>query len=158
MGRPSFNAAWAAFTHINLPVTAVSDKLGGFVKQNIDSGIFKNACAIRMSYVLNTTGYPIVKQSGLKFVSGADKRQYMYRVTDMLRYLTQQFGTADKVINAPGTKDLSGMKGILLVEGQGWGDATGHVTLWNGSICADDCYLRRSGSFTPGTAYLWVLQ
>lgn len=38
------------------------------------------------------------------------------------------------------TADFKGLKGILVFSVTGWGDATGHVTLWNGSDCGDHCY------------------
>lgn len=45
--------------------------------------------------------------------------------------------------------------------GHGWGDATGHVTLWNGNLCSDDCHFfwaPRNGSFIPTNASLWILK
>jgi hypothetical protein len=51
-------------------------------------------------------------------------------------------------------------KGIIVVKGQGWSNARGHVTLWDGSFCSDACHLLRdpdNGLFVPETASLWVL-
>lgn len=50
--RPNFTKAWMYFSEINTPVKEVGKIIGGNVKTNIDSGIFLNACPIRMSYVL----------------------------------------------------------------------------------------------------------
>lgn len=41
-----------------------------------------------------------------------------------------------------------------------WDNAAGHVTLWNGIICADTCHLvidPGNGKFIPDVAALWVL-
>jgi len=69
--RPFFGAAWAKFIEVNVPVADVGKKIGGKVEQNIASGVFQNACPIRMSYVLNYTGVPIPR-TGYAVVSGAD--------------------------------------------------------------------------------------
>ncbi len=63
MGRPSFNEAWSAFGKVNFPVADVGRIIGGNVGQNISGGYFENACPIRMSYVLNATGFPISRSS-----------------------------------------------------------------------------------------------
>lgn len=82
MERPSFKKAWAAFLAVRLPVSDVGKKIGGFVQKNIDMpfGGFENACPIRMSYVLNKTGFPVKKDPKYPSVSGADHKQYIYRV------------------------------------------------------------------------------
>ncbi|MEA7515189.1 T6SS effector amidase Tae4 family protein, partial [Salmonella enterica subsp. enterica serovar Virginia] len=43
----------------------------------------------------------------------------------------------------PKQSDFIGKKGIIVVKGHGWSNARGHVTLWNGSICSDQCHLLR---------------
>ncbi|AKJ31977.1 cytoplasmic protein [Caldimonas brevitalea] len=139
----------------------VGKKLGGKVQMNVEANIFRNACPIRMSYVLNKTGHPISSNMGYAAVSGSDKRFYLYRVKDMLDYLNRTFGKPDKTAQSPKLQDFAGMKGILLVKGHGWGDASGHVTLWDGTKCSDTCHLMydpENGVFVPETAYLWVLQ
>lgn len=47
--RPNFIKAWVYFSEINVPVKEVGKKIGGKVQVNIDSGVFQNACPIRMS-------------------------------------------------------------------------------------------------------------
>jgi hypothetical protein len=84
--RPFFGTAWAKFSEVNVPVADVGKKIGGKVEQNIKSGVFQNACPIRMSYVLNYTGVPIPRSS-YAVVSGADGKWYMYRVNDMMSFL-----------------------------------------------------------------------
>ena len=138
MARPGFANAWSRFAEINLPVAQVGQKIGGKVQQNIVGGIFRNACPIRMSYVLNRTGTPI-PSAGYHVVSGDDRRWYMFRVAEMMTFLERTFGTPDKVANASQPSDFNQMKGVLLVRGTGWSDALGHVTLWNGQLRSDSC-------------------
>ena len=163
--RPSFTSAWSAFMQVNRPVKVVGDIIGGKVKVNINlpegQGRFENACPIRMSFVLNRTGFPIRRDGRYLSVSGADKMWYMYRVNHMMSYLKDVFGEPDKEVKRlPLSSDFSGMKGILVVKGGGWGDASGHVTLWNGVTCSDSCHLAHdpdNGAFTPTEAALWIL-
>jgi hypothetical protein len=95
--RPNFDRAWHAFIAVRLPVKAVGEKIGGNVKKNIDldpkQGGFTNACPIRMSYVLNSTGFLIPRAASYKSVSGADGHQYLYRVPDMMAYLEHVFAS-----------------------------------------------------------------
>lgn len=158
--KPSFTKAWAYFTDVNVPVKDVGKKIGGNVQINIDSGVFQNACPIRMSYVLNKTG--ILIPSGKKYavVSGKDKNQYMYRVNDMISYLEEVFGKPDVTIKSPKESDFKGKKGIIVFSGSGWSNARGHVTLWDGSICSDACHFMFSpenGPFVPEKGFLWSL-
>ena len=158
--RPFVGAAWAKFSQINVSVADVGKKIGGKVEQNIRSGDFQNACPIRMSYVLNYTGVPIPR-TGYAVVSGADGKWYMYRVNDMMTFLEKTFGVADKSARAPKTSDFAGLKGLIVVKGNGWLNARGHVTLWNGASCSDTCHLmadRDNGTFTPELASLWSLR
>lgn len=162
MGRPSFHAAWSAYMAVRGSVAAVGKLIGGNVQRNIDNpkGGFENACTIRLSYVLNKTGFPVRKSPQFAMVSGADRQQYIYRVGDMLRYLEQRLGRADKIVTSPKPSDFTGMKGILVVKGAGWGNAGGHATLWDGSQCADRCHLANdpdNGTFIPQSASLWKL-
>lgn len=163
MTRPSFNAAWAAFMAVRVPVLEVGKKIGGNVQKNIEmpEGGFRNACPIRMSYVLNKTGFPIAKSRLYAMVSGGDGQQYLYRVADMMTYMEKTFGRPDKTVRAPKESDFAGMKGIIVVKGSGWGDARGHVTLWDGRNCSDVCHLMHdpdNGPFVPETASLWTLR
>lgn len=162
--RPNFHQAWTYFSQVNKPVDEVGDVIGGKVKSNIDipdgnSAKWTNACPIRMSYVLNRTGFPI--QRGVAPVgSGGDKMWYIFRVNDMLSYLYAIFGAPDiEIIGTPQLSGFKDMQGILLVTGSGWSDARGHITLWNGMICSDRCHLTadENGPFKPSKAVLWVL-
>jgi hypothetical protein len=158
--RPNFIKAWMHFSDINISVKDVGKKIGGHVQINIDTEIFQNACPIRMSYVLNKCGILIPRGGKYAVVSGQDKKQYMYRVNDMIPYLEEIFGKPDITINHPKMSDFSGKKGIIVFSGNGWSNARGHVTLWNGMVCSDACHFIGSdenGTFIPQKAYLWEL-
>lgn len=71
--RPAFGAAWNRFKEVNVNVEQVGKLLGGKVQHNIDAGIFKNACPIRMSYVLNYCGIPVPSNSKYATVTGSDR-------------------------------------------------------------------------------------
>jgi hypothetical protein len=149
---------------IRVSVKEIGKIIGGKVQQNIEMpvGGFENACPIRMGYVLNKTGFPIRKSPRYKMVSGGDGMQYIYRVNDMMDYLKDTFGVPDKHVDEkPETTDFSGLKGIVIVKGFGWGDARGHVTLWDGAKCSDSCHLMHdpgNGAFVPKEASIWVLR
>lgn len=150
---------------VRFPVAEVGRKIGGAVQKNIelpkDEGRWENACPIRMSYVLNYTGFAIPKSSRYPMVSGGDGYQYIYRVNAMLDYMEHAFGKPDKVVRSPQESDFAGMKGIIVVRGHGWSNAGGHVTLWDGTHCSDSCHLLHNpdnGPFVPETASIWVLR
>ncbi|MCL2589763.1 MAG: T6SS effector amidase Tae4 family protein [Betaproteobacteria bacterium] len=161
--RPHFLKAWKYFSQVNLSVPTIGKIFGAKVKQNIEisnkeDGKWTNACVIRMSYVLNRTGFPI-QSDKYGVVSARDGKWYMYRVSDMLLHLQDAFGSPDIEVNRPPTpNDFKDMKGILVFTGEGRGDARGHITLWDGLTCADICYFAdNDGSFTPRKAALWIL-
>lgn len=163
--RPAFSQAWQAFMTVSVPVKELGRKIGGMVQKNTDLdpklGGFENACAIRMSYVLNMTGFPMSKGNSYKTVSGADGRQYMYRVIEMMAYLEKTFGKPDNSVRAPKTTDFTGVQGIIVVKGQGWANAVGHITLWDGSKCSDRCHLMSdpdNGPFVPDIGSIWALR
>lgn len=161
--RPLFKDAWAAFMVVRVPVSEVGKKIGGVVQKNTEMTIggFENACPIRMSYVLNRTGFPISKSHLYATVSGGDGLQYIYRVNDMMAYLERKFGKPDKTAGSPQPADFKGLLGIIVIKGDGWGNSRGHVTLWNGSTCSDSCHLMgdpENGYFVPQTASIWLLR
>ncbi len=124
-------------------VAEVLELIGGKVKANN----FRNTCAIRISRALNYSGHAIPALKG-ETVSGADGHQYIFRVTTMKRYLTKTFGNPDfsgEPVDAPRALTLA--KGIIAVDVSGWSDATGHVTLWSGVSCADNCYFAKANAY-----------
>jgi hypothetical protein len=78
MARPFFAAAWAESQKIYDPVNSgerVARVVGGYVEKNINNPEpyqrWTNTCAVRMSYILNHTGFIIPKILG-QTVSGRD--------------------------------------------------------------------------------------
>jgi len=163
--RPDFSNAWRVFSQVaSFNVNNIGKIFGSKVKQNIEipkveDGKWTNACTIRMSYMLNRTGFPI--QTGkYGVVSARDGKWYMYRVSDMLLHLQDVFGSPDIEVNrAPVPDDFKGMRGILVVTGTGRGEARGHVTLWDGLTCPDICHFAGddNGPFSPRKAAMWIL-
>ncbi len=157
--KPSFKTMWSNFIAIygSGNVINVGKKIGGKVKVNIDLGAkdprlgFTNACAIRMSYALNYSG-AVVTRGVWKTVSGSMGKWYIYRVKDLLKYLNHKFGAPDKVVANPKPADFKGYQGILVFN-VSWRDATGHVTLWDGKSCSDNCYFP-----VASEASLWSLK
>lgn len=159
MHRPQFQIMSRHFSTIygNGNLASVGRKIGGKVEENIELGIkdpkagFTNGCAIRMSYSLNNSGVPISK-GVWKTVSGRDHLQYIYRVSDLIKYLHSALGKPDKIARTPTPSNFSGLKGIL-VFGVRWNDASGHATLWNGTSCSDHCYFP-----VAQEASIWLLK
>ncbi len=106
-----------------------SEMVGGYYKLNVDSGIFQNSCASRVSYVLNKSGehIPYMKDTTS---SGENGYKYIFRVQGLKTYLENTYGPA-QIIDTNITSFL-GYKGIIIFEtGSLWSDASGHATLWN---------------------------
>lgn len=159
--RPKLHSAKAAFREvyddIGKSVSAVGTMIGGKVDYNINEvpvgqGRFQNACAIRMSYVLNKTGFKVPYISG-KTVSGGKGNWYIFRVRDLIRYLRSVFGEPDHTLDKPSSVDFARHKGILVFEVDAWTDASGHATIWDGANCSDKCYFPLSKK-----AYIWTLE
>ena len=145
------------YEDVGKTVSGVGTKIGGKVDYNINKvpkgkGRFENACAIRLSYVLNKTGTKIPYISG-QTVSGKNGNWYIYKVKTIIAYLRKVFGEPDHTFKNPTAIQLSKHKGILVFEVDAWSDATGHATIWDGVNCSDKCYFPLSKK-----AYLWTLK
>ncbi len=165
MAKPAFSTAWAASMRIYDPsgsLKHVADTIGGYVAINInnpdDKTGWRNTCAVRMSYILNESGVAVPRRAG-ETVSGADGRQYFYRVKDVIQFLRQSWGAPDQIQYPPaGGGALAGKKGVILFEIAGWDDAAGHATLWNGTTCYDECYFNEPGvNYRTDRANFWSL-
>ena len=151
----------------------VGDKIGGAVKRNFDLGIqdiraspgsypanptgFTNGCATRMSFCLNYSGLPVPQIDG-QTVTGADGKNYIYRVRQMVAFIGERLGSPDITKGPEATRaDFAGKTGIIAF-GVPFADATGHVTPWNGQNAADEDYFdpaSRHGLPLIG-ARLWI--
>lgn len=161
MAKPSFAAAWAASQRIYSPTSPaekVAEVIGGAVKANIKHPTqpWENTCAVRLSYILNQTGTIVPALPG-KTVTGKDRRNYFYRVNDVIAFLRSRWG-APEVVDYPPSGAFAGQKGIILFEVQGWSNARGHATLFNGSACYDHCYFNeREARYQTSKAHFWPL-
>lgn len=114
----------------DLDVKEVGRLIGGKVQINTDGNIFTNACALRMSYAFNKAGETILSSDGA-VSSGADGKWYLYRVADVMNFVSRVIGGTP--IRGSKISDFSGKKGVIIFTGCGWVDATGHVDLFDGS-------------------------
>lgn len=130
----------------NFPNKAAKDvftEIGGKVKLNYDIGVFKNACATRMSKALNLSlgehkiPYFKTKNSSgedvVQVSSGGKKLWYIFRVKALIEYLTKTYGAPKNIGIGNYKQSLKGKKGIIVFEVSGWTDASGHADLWDGS-------------------------
>ncbi|EDQ89261.1 uncharacterized protein MONBRDRAFT_37110 [Monosiga brevicollis MX1] len=85
-----------------------------------------NYCAIRLSHGLMASGHKITQPSDFRDREG---NKYIIRVATMQSYLSKVLGTPKEVTSK---QAIAGRRGIVLFT-IAYSDATGHVTLWNGS-------------------------
>ncbi len=165
--RPIFGSMWLRFQDVapdadhTYPegvikgLQKIGNKIGGAVERNFDLGVqnirnspgsfptnptgFTNGCATRMSYCLNYSGLPVSRIEG-QTVTGADHKNYIFRVKQMVSFLSDQLGAPDisKGLEAM-RNDFISRKGIIAF-GVPFSDASGHVTLWDGQRAADEDY------------------
>lgn len=134
-------------------------KIGGSFVKLYDKEGYQNTCAVRMSYGLNRSGLKLPKAPSGASIQGGDGYVYWLRVNDLKAELARRFKGADEelvlsVIPKSLLDDKDGMSklfktrvkegeafisklgsksGIVAFEVSGWGDASGHFTLWDGS-------------------------
>ncbi len=144
MAQISYSTLSYHFSKVkNLNVEAVGAFIGGKVKVNIDGKFFQNACAIRLSYAFNYSGLPIRRSDG-STSSGKDRKLYLYRVRDIIRFVERRIG--GKPIVGRSAEDFKGKKGVIIFTQCNWSDAYGHVDLFNGTAVEGHEYFDRSGS------------
>ncbi len=133
----------------NYPLQSREDlfnALGGGWPALITDHAYDNTCTIRFSVALNKSGLPVptdlaAKDGGLRDGAG---HPIAIRVATAEEIVTRQFGASFwGMSHQPGAPlDLSTVpprNGILIYRVKG-GDASGHVDLWNGHGCRNDCH------------------
>lgn len=141
--------------------TLYDTKIGGKFVKLYDHPAYANTCAVRMSYALNRSGLKLGKvptKGGS--IDAPDKYLYWIRVSDLKKELESRFKGADEELALPlvtsamiaekpkaeaAFKDrvakarafladkIGKRHGIVVFEVSGWGDASGHFTLWDGA-------------------------
>ncbi len=139
----------------NKDAKTVFTEIGGKVKLNYEIGVFSNACATRISKVLNYSGeehlipyYTTRDKFGKKTTQVSSgqrhigkqsaeepKKWYIFRLRILVKYLTETYGPPEEFSPAAYKDSLNRRKGIIIFEVKGWDDATGHADLWNGQEC-----------------------
>ncbi len=56
-----------------------------------------NTCAIRLSYCLNQSGFPIRQLGGVRTIMGGDNKLYTISADEMITYMKAKFGTPKKI-------------------------------------------------------------
>lgn len=161
--RPRFTDLWSHYpVHMSAP--DVYKLVGGqaYDLYQENPADYANACALRLSRALNYGGMEVSEKTAGYKVRGGDKKLYLLRVKDMINFVSKKYGEPDRTIKTSGndhSKDFSGMQGILIFKVKGWGDASGHVTLWNGTDCGDNCYFVHDNPAVKTTEILyWELK
>jgi len=138
--RPNLQIMWENYIH-DRP-GGVWGEVGGLVEYNgllpEEKGGWRNACAVRMSYMLNKASFSLPHIDG-KTVSGANGNHYFFRLEDLQNYLLEKMGPADFEYNHGPSRwqELPAHPGILIQRYPG-SNFTGHATIWNGAGTVDD--------------------
>lgn len=150
MAKLDFESLWKAYPFSDRKDGGSAEDVKTLVGGRVDAAWIRNTCAIRISRALNYAGHPLPsdfsgKKSNHFAVSGSDGKWYAFRVRDMHAYLTHLLGEPNisetsKENNATVRGKFLNKKGVIVFDVAAWDDATGHITLWNGSQCADKCY------------------
>lgn len=155
--RPSWRDMIKNYPNSSVDVITLYNEIGnGLIGYyNKSATDWENTCAFRMSKGLNYSGFKLpydnskYKAKGAKggVHKGDDKLNYWYRVKELGKYLEDHLGKPefDETLKKAGLgqakEDLSKenwdklrkMKGIIMFKVSGWGNASGHFTLWDGS-------------------------
>ena len=94
-----------------------------------------------MLLIIREKGETILSSDGA-VSSGADGKWYLYRVADMEGFVKRVTGISSGAIGSKAS-DFSGKKGVIFFDGFGWGDARGHVDLFDGSRVEGEDYFER---------------
>jgi len=131
---PSFSAIRANYP-TDPDSAKVIQQLGGELTQ---SWVGPNSCVMRMSKAFNYAGnsHEIPRShKGLLTVKGGDGKNYAIRVIEFINYLHRHYCPPDivKMGSSITPASFTGRKGIIAWLIDGWTDARGHFTLWDGS-------------------------
>ncbi|MDR2121656.1 MAG: type VI secretion system amidase effector protein Tae4 [Flavobacteriaceae bacterium] len=159
--RPKWDTMHENYPGTNIKTFDLYKDIGGKTLSPYDTpeklydSPYINSCAIRMSRGLNLSGIKLPSsdanhrdKGGTNGVlKGKDGNNYWFRVKPLGAYIKFLFGNPDKKILLKTAKvgetkqkmsdkdwaDIKSKKGIIMFQVSGWGDATGHFTLWDGA-------------------------
>lgn len=102
-----------------------------------DEGWITNTCVMRMSKAFNYCGKDECKipdSNALMTVEGNDGMHYAIRVQEFVDFLRDNYGPPDVVRTGSNIKKTPFLNktGIITWRVNGWSDASGHFTLWDG--------------------------
>lgn len=136
--KPNFQKLWANFPdHGQYPyMVDLYTHLGGSAQKAINTPGFGpkgNTCASRLSHAFNKAGAPIGPGhlSGIETLSTADHKRIIFRVREFRKYLLRTLGKPTADVTFPFDDAFKGKKGIVAFS-VNWGNASGHIALWNG--------------------------
>lgn len=114
------------------------DEIGGGLPNLYSSNpnAWENSCAIRMSRALNYSGLRLKKAPSIGGnIKGDDGYNYWIRVRDLQKFLVDYLPkpNVDKSGAVGVVSEFKNKKGIIVFDVSGWGNATGHFTLWDGN-------------------------
>lgn len=154
--RPSWADMIKNYPNSSIDVATLYNEIGnGLIDlYNKSAEDWENTCSFRMSKGLNYSGFKLpynnskYKAKGAKggVHIGKDKLNYWYRVKELGKYLEEHLGSPEfdetlqkasigqRKIGLSQTKwdELKKLKGIIMFKVSGWGNASGHFTLWDG--------------------------
>ena len=134
MKLPSFAQLSDNYPTTNDPAAVKSD-IGGAA----DADYISNTCVLRISKAFNYAGQKrwLIPENpdGLLTVNGADKLNYAIRVQEFIDFLRDRYGSPDVVRSGDNitVQPFQALTGIIAWRVNGWSDATGHFTLWDGN-------------------------
>ncbi|HDY98286.1 MAG TPA: hypothetical protein ENH72_07320 [Pseudomonas sabulinigri] len=79
----------------------------------------------------------IIQGTNIYRAKKADGLPYILRVNDVIAFVRHNWGEPDQTFAPSEHSQLNGLKGLIVIDVQGWNDASGHVTLWNGTATGD---------------------
>lgn len=160
VSRPSWNDMYENYPNESIPssefYSMVSKELVELVKRAPDD--WENTCAARMSYALNRSGIKLPSTGGYS-LKGEDGFRYWMRVKELKDYMSKRFSNPDisynpkqiqnitenrrsklkdemiekvNLVQSEFLPKISNKKGIIVFDVVGWGNASGHFTLWDG--------------------------
>jgi hypothetical protein len=181
--RPSWADMKKYYPDISVLTPDLYDvKIGGSFVKLYDKPGYQNTCAVRMSFGLNRSGLKLPKAPSGASAQGGDGYIYWLRVSDLKAELGRRFKGADEELSLSviptsllGDNDamsklfktrvkegqafidakLGSRSGIVAFEVAGWGDATGHFTLWDG-ITKKLAYADGHDQPDKNSYYIWL--